>query len=213
MTEKLSVEIRKENGKHASRRLRRSGNIPAVLYGHKEETVPLTIKGEDISRVMRHGARFVELIGAVSDTALIREMQWDTYGVELLHVDFARVSADERVRREVAIELRGEAPGVRAGGVVQLILHSVDIECPAMAIPDKLQLNINHLELEGVLRVSDLAPPENVTILTDKESVVAQCVVPLEMPEEAAAAAEAIEPELIGRKAEPEEGEEGEEEK
>ncbi|MBI1901059.1 MAG: 50S ribosomal protein L25 [Planctomycetia bacterium] len=213
MTEKLSVEIRKENGKHAARRLRRSGNIPAVLYGHKEETVPLTIKGEDLSRVMRHGARFVELIGAVSDTALIREMQWDTYGVELLHVDFARVSADERVRREVAIELRGEAPGVRAGGVVQLILHSVDIECPAMAIPDKLQLNINHLELEGVLRVSDLSPPENVTILTDKESVVVQCVVPLEMPEEAAPAAEAIEPELIGRKAEPEEGEEGVEEK
>ena len=84
---------------------------------------------------MRHGSRLVDLTGAVSESAFIRELQWDTWGTSVVHVDFTRISADELVKVVVAIELRGEAPGVKEGGVVDQLVHQIEVECPAGASP------------------------------------------------------------------------------
>ena len=145
MAEVLNVESRDLRGKRNSRRLRRAGAIPCVLYGHGEDVVSLAVRGEQISSALRHGSRLVELRGAVNGSAFIREMQWDAYGKEVLHVDFTRVSLDEKVEVTVLVELRGEAPGVKEGGVVELLQHEIELECPAGSIPEKLELNINHL--------------------------------------------------------------------
>ena len=85
---------------------------------------------------MRHGSRLVDLTGAVSESAFIRELQWDTYGTHVVHVDFTRISADELVKVHLTIELRGEAPGVKEGGVVDQLIHHVEVECPAGNIPE-----------------------------------------------------------------------------
>ena len=120
MAETLKVELRTNLGKHNTRRLRRAGSVPAILYGHQQDPVCLSLASEEVDAAIRHGGRLVNLAGAMSEQAFIRDLQWDTFGLHVLHVDFSRISEHEVVEVVVAIELRGEAPGVREGGVIKL---------------------------------------------------------------------------------------------
>ncbi len=205
MAEQMTVELRESRGKMNNRRLRRLGKIPAVLYGHGEENVCLAVSADVLSATLRHGSRLVDLTGAVKESAFIRDMQWDTWGTHVLHVDFTRISADEVVEVTLNIELRGEAPGVREGGVINQLIHDVDIACPAGSIPEKLQVNINHLKLEESIPLSAIQLPQGAKLLVeDLAAIVVECVVPQELPEEAAAEAAPGEPEVIGAKKEEE---------
>ncbi|MBN2022891.1 MAG: 50S ribosomal protein L25 [Pirellulales bacterium] len=212
MAETLQVGLRDSRGKRNARRMRKGGAIPAILYGHGQDCVALSVPADAMGAALRHGSRVVELAGAVTESALIRELQWDTWGTRLLHIDFTRVSADEMVTVTVAVELRGEAPGVKAGGMIEHFVHEVEIECLATAVPDKLAVNVNHLELGGGVTVADLPLPQGARCLDDPETVVVQCVLPTEAPEEQAVegAEGEAEPEVIGgRKEKEEESEEG----
>jgi large subunit ribosomal protein L25 len=209
MTEVLKVDVRSEVGSNAVKRVRRAGYVPAVLYGHGESNVNLAIPAETLLSAVRRGSRLVELQGGVNETALIRGIQWDTYGLEVLHLDLARVSAGEKVRVKLSLELRGEAPGTREGGIVEQVLHDVEIECPAAAIPDRIEVSIRGLHLGAAIKLGELPLPADARLLDDPEDMVVHCVaVVTGEVEEEAAAAEAGEPEVIGRKP----SEEGEEE-
>ncbi len=135
-------------------------------------------------------------------------MQWDVYGLDILHVDFARVSEHERIELRVAVELRGQAPGLKQGGMVELLVHDLEIECEALRIPEKLEVNVNELQLDGSLTAADIKLPPGVTLVSDPETLVVHCVLPQAEEEGAGAEAGAAEPEVIGRKAEEEEPEE-----
>ena len=210
MSDSLEVVSRTATGTRESRRLRRQGMVPAVLYGHGEKCVDLAAKREAVEAVIRHGSRVVDLHGAVKESALIRELQWDTFGVEPIHIDLLRVNKSERVKVKVPVDLRGDAPGHRAGGIVNLVLHEVEIQCTPDQIPDKIHVHVGSLELGGVVKMHDLDLPKGATAVTDGDEVVVTCTMAGVKAEEAAAPG-AAEPELIGRKA-AEEGE-GEAEK
>jgi len=203
MAQELKVEVRDSRGKRNARRLRQSGAIPAVLYGHGKESVALSVPADVLGNLVHHGSRLVALTGAVNESAMIREVQWDTWGTHPLHVDFTRVSAHETVELDLTLELRGEAPGMKEGGLVTHSLHQMRIECPASAIPDKLLVNVNHLNLHDSITVGDLEMPAGAKSLVDAATVVVQCVEPaVELEEEEEA--EAAEPEVIGEKKEEE---------
>jgi len=209
MAEVLHVERRETRGKRNARRMRKGGSIPAILYGHGQDPVALSVPTEALQAAVRHGSRVVELSGAVSESALLRELQWDTWGTRVLHVDFTRVSAAELVSVTVAVEMRGEAPGVKAGGVIEHLLHEIQIECKATAVPEKLVVNVNHLELGGQITVGDLDVPQGGRCLAEPDTVVVQCVEPVEAPEEVEAVeAGEQEPEVIGGRKEKETEEE-----
>ena len=112
MADLIRVEQRQRLGKRNNVRLRRSGRLPAVLYGHGEEAVSLTLAADQLEASLRHGAKVVDLDGDASGKALLQDVQWDTFFQEVLHVDLLRVRAGEKVKIDVPIELRGEAPGV-----------------------------------------------------------------------------------------------------
>jgi large subunit ribosomal protein L25 len=207
MAEELNVENRPLHGKRNNRRLRHTGKIPAVLYGHGLECVSLAVPSEKLEAALRHGSRLVNLTGALSESAFIRDLQWDTYGTHVVHVDLTRISMHEKVEVQVTIELRGEAPGVREGGVIEQLIHDVPIECPAGSIPEKLTVNINHLKLGDSITVSALELPAGARVLEELDTVVVQCVVPTEAPEELTGEAGAGEPEVIGEKKDEEEEE------
>ncbi len=197
----LAVQLRQETGKRRNRRLRASGVIPAVLYGHKQDSVALSVPAEEVEAVLRHGSRFVALTGALNERAFIKECQWDTWGQAILHVDFTRVSEHERIRLTVPVELRGEAPGVKDGGVIKQLLHEIEIECEPVSAPEKIEVNINHLELPGIIHVENIAFPESVKALADSSIPVVECAEAVELPEEGEeAVADGSEPEVIGRK-------------
>jgi large subunit ribosomal protein L25 len=212
MSELLHVETRKSVGKRNNVRLRRAGRLPAVLYGHGEEAVSLTLAADQLEASIRHGAKVVDLDGAASGKALLQDIQWDTFFQHVLHVDLLRVRAGEKVKIDVPIELRGEAPGSRDGGLIEQMVHSIEIEVALDVIPDKLHLNINHLEIGGQLTAADIEDlPEGAKILDDIDMMIVHCIQPQVEEEEAVAEeAGAAEPEVIGKGKEDEE-EEGEE--
>ncbi len=213
MAESVLLEAQKRDafGSHAAHRLRRGGRVPAVLYGHKEATLALTLPAESLATAIRHGVRVLDLkADGKVEKALIREVQWDHLGQELLHVDFARISKDERIVVTVPLAVRGQSPGVAAGGLLDQPLHILEIECLALSMPDSIRVNVNELQIGQAIHVSDLKLPEGVKAVTDADAIVVQVKAPLAEPETGAApAGEQAEPEVIGRqKAAEGEGEE-----
>lgn len=208
MAETLKAQIRSQHGSRAARKMREQGLVPAVLYGHGQENVSLALAADQVRQLVQHGAKLVDFQGDVTESALIREVQWDTFGFEVIHVDFARVSVGERVETRLPVVLRGEAPGSRAGGMVEHVLHELEIECPVGSLPDRLELSIAGLDVDQALTAGDVPLPEGAKLLVDPGLMVVHCVVPVEAAEAAPGAPGAAEPEIIGRKAEgAEEGE------
>ena len=209
----LVAELRPTRGSQAARQMRRQGRVPAVLYGHKEATVSLALSRDDVVKAIRHGARVVDLqADGKTEKALIREVQWDHLGKEILHVDFARVAADERIVVPVRIELRGTAPGVAQGGVLDQPLHTLEVECPALAVPESIRVNIGELQVGGAIHVRELVLPPGVKAIAGPEVIVVHVKAPrveVEAAPVAAPVAEQAEPEVIGRQREAKE-EEGE---
>lgn len=205
-TEVVHVQVRKGTGSRDSRKLREQGRTPAVLYGHGEPSVSLSILSDDIDALVRHGGRVVELQGEVAGNALVRSVQWDSLGSEILHLDLTRVSAGETVETTVPVELRGTAPGTQSGGILEHVTHEVEIKCPVNLIPEKISCSIKNLKLGEAIHVSDLALPEGATMLTDGGQVVVHCIEPAG-EDETTGLADGAEPEVIGRKAADEEEE------
>jgi ribosomal protein L25 (general stress protein Ctc) len=104
MAQQLAVDSRDTQGKRRNRRLRAAGRVPAILYGHGLENVSLAVDADELASVIRHGSRLVSLAGAVNESAFIRELQWDTWGTHIVHVDFTRISEHEIVEVRVPVE-------------------------------------------------------------------------------------------------------------
>jgi large subunit ribosomal protein L25 len=207
----LETQPREGRGSQAARQLRRKGLVPAVVYGHKEPTVAIALPLETIDNAIRRGVRVVDLRTDGKDQkAFIKEVQWDHLGKEVLHVDFARVAVDERIVVTVPLELRGNAPGVNAGGMLDQPIHTLSVECLAISIPESIRVNVGELQIGASIYVRDLVLPPGVKAMTDPDAIVVHITTPVAEPEAAAAAEapEQAEPEVIGRqKAEEEEGE------
>lgn len=206
----LNAQDRQGAGTRWARRLRKQGQVPCALYGHREATLSLTIAGGEIAKAIRHGVRLIDLKhGKGTNKALIREVQWDHLGQDILHVDFARISVDERIEVEVRVEIRGTAPGVAEGGNLISPLHTLLVECLAIAIPESIRVNIGELHLNQSIHVKELKLPEGVKVLNDEDAIVVQ-VIPAKAEAEPTPleAATTGEPEIIGKKKEDEAEEE-----
>src|SRR4051812_21652308 len=211
MAENLNVKRREKLGGGNNRRLRRTGQVPAVLYGHGEASIALAIESSAIMNVIRHGHKLVRLQGDAAEGAFIKAVQWDVYGKQLIHIDLLRVSDTEKVTTTVTVELKGTAAGLSEGSIIEFVLHELEIECPAASVPDKLTVNINDLHINQAIHARQVPLPEGARVLDDPELVVVHCIKP-HVEEEAAATAAiepgAAEPELIRKEKAAEEGEE-----
>lgn len=201
MSEVLEVSLRESRGKLRSRRLRREGKLPAVLYGHGQDSVSLTIPADQVETTLRHGAHVVELKGAAKGQALLQDIQWDTFQLHVLHVDLLRVDASDRVTVVIPLVRHGEAPGEKEGGVVEMLYHSLEIETSPAAIPERFEINVNGLHINGELTVADVQDvSEEVKFLIEMDTTLVQCVEPTVLPDEEEAVASGEEPEVIGQK-------------
>ena len=175
----LKAEPRTGSGTSAAYKLRKKGLVPGIVYGHKEANVAVTVNAEELDRAIRvQHARVLDLqIGGKKETVLIRELQWDTFGRQMLHIDFARVSATDRVKVTIPVELKN-TPKITGGGVLDQPLHTLHIECSPVQIPDSIRVDILNLTLGAPIHVSDLKLPEGVTVLEAAEAVVVQLKLP-----------------------------------
>jgi large subunit ribosomal protein L25 len=201
---RIRVEPRNERknkgtGTRVARQLRKSGRIPAIIYGHKQAVVPVTLSHEDAWRMVNSPGhmRELDLVGT-TETVLVREVQWDHLGKEIIHLDFARVSAEEIVEAEVPLELRGQPAGAAAGGIVEHLVHSLRIKCRAAAIPDSIKVDISELQVDQGVHVGDLKLPPDVTVDADPDLLLVHVVTRAAAPEPTEAAAETpAQPEVI----------------
>jgi len=206
-TAQVTARQRSELGSRANKRLRDSGQIPGVIYGHKEAVIPVTLPRKELTGHLDHGTHLFDLaLDGKSEKVLVKEVQYDHLGLDIIHVDFARVSLDEKVEVTVPLELKGTPKGEAEGGVLQQIISELEVECLVTDIPEVIRHNVSDMEKDSVLHIRDLKLPPGVKVMQDKDLIVATVreieeAAPTEVVEAAAA-----EPEVIGRK--PAEGEE-----
>jgi len=211
----LRAERREVKGSASVRRLRRQGRVPGILYGHGEEVLMLSLPAEAFHELLETGRRLAILdVAGKQERVLVKEIQFDTWGREILHVDFSRVALDEAVTIPVEVVAHGTPKAVLAGAVLEQPLHALDVECNADHIPDQIVVEVAELEPGAMLHVRDLELPEGVRAIAEPETIVFVLREAREEEEAEAPAPEAAadEPEVIGRAAK-EEGEEKEAEK
>lgn len=208
--ETLKAIARTNMGTRRARDLRREGMVPGIIYGHKEPPVAFAVSEHDLGRLLQHGEHLVELdLDGQKGNYLVKDVQYDPLGVQVVHVDFARVNLDEAVEVTVPVTLRGTPAGAADGGVLMPALAVVKVRCLVTSIPEEIRVSVKDLKVGDVLHVRDLPALEGVTILLDGDAIVASCQ---RVAEEVAAPVvegeEPAQPEVIGKgKKEEEEGE------
>lgn len=204
----LNVSPRTVIGK-ANRRLAEADQIPGVLYGMGRDAVPVAVSRHDFELFMSHHAAGSTLVEIQLEgekkpvNAMIREVQTSPLKGSIMHVDFLAVALNKPVHAVVALHLVNDPAGVKAGGVLTVDLHQLNVEAKPAELPEFIEADVAALEVGDTLHVADIAAPKGVTILDDGELIVAS-VTPPTVAVEAAEVAEEAEPEVIGAKPEEE---------
>ena len=218
----VAADKRNESGKGSARSLRRAGILPAVVYS-EGNCIPIQINTKIMTKLLTSGAAEHSLItvqineGGSKKTSehpvLVKDYQLDPVSDELLHVDFMEVSLKDRLTVTVALSVAKKPVGVKMGGIMQLRLREIEIECLPTNIPDTIEIDAEHVEIGGSMHVSDITLPEGVEFVTDQSEVILTVTAPVVEEEkvEEEAVEDGAEPELVGGKGKEEE--EGEEKK
>jgi len=210
MNPTIPTQPREAFGKNASYRIRQSGRIPAILYGEGRKNQALVLDKKDVIRILKSETGLntlfkIEIEGGERDV-MIKDVQIDPLTDQLIHADLIQIDMNKVVRVEVPIELLGEAIGVKTeGGFIDFMTRELMIECLPAMIPERLTVDVSELHLHQSIKVSDVALPEGIKLITDPGAVVALVQVPHEEKVEAApvveegveAAAAPAEPEVI----------------
>ncbi len=207
--EAIQVVKKEKHGTRSSRRLRTEGQIPAVLYGQGKDSESVTLPATAFEDAVHRHVRVFQLgLGKEKIQALVKDIQYDHLGDDILHVDFLRVKEGQKVRVKVAIDFQGHPKGVTAGGEFVHVISDLEVECEVMHIPESIPVKVGHLELNQSITVKDLELPQGVSTPTSKESMVCTVVTKALEPEPTAEGAPlATEPELIKKPVAAEDGE------
>ena len=208
----LKVQDREERGSRATRRLRRQGLVPGVVYGGKDGGCSaFSVDARELRRVLIAGSAVFDVeVDGGARPVIVKDQQHHPVRDHIVHIDLLEVRLDEKIQTTVALELTGieEAPGVKEGGIVEHVTRELNIEALPTSIPENITVDVSHLEIAGTMHLSEVTPPEGVEFLDDpEETIVATVTTPTEV-EEPEIEEEA---ELVGEDGEPIEAAEGEE--
>lgn len=177
---KIDAQKRTGKGTRASARLRLEGLVPANLYGHGQDSMMLSMSEDVVRPLVYSGHKLVEInCDGKVETALVREVQWDSFSKYITHVDFVRIDVNERVHVVVPVHLRGTAPGTVTGGILEQPVHTLHIEASAADVPDSIVVKIDKLLMGQAIHVRDLVDlPSGVTIKGSPDQIVVHVIPP-----------------------------------
>lgn len=208
----LAVELRDGTGKGVTRKIRRAGRVPAVIYGHGKATLSLSLDPKSLESILKASDAGVNtLIGLEGDSAisgktvLVKELQRDPIDGFLMHADLFEVDPEEKIAISVPVHVVGTAEGITMGGILDHALREVELECLPSAIPDAIELDVTALSLGDSIHVRDLVVGEGISVRTHEELPVVSVILPTVVEEEP----EVSDEELEGEAAEGEAGEGG----
>jgi large subunit ribosomal protein L25 len=212
-TSRPSVEVspRDQFGSRNTRRLRRTGQVPGVVYGTPEgDVIAFSAEARELRRILVGAGALIDLkVDGDARPVIVKDMQFHPVRGDLMHIDFVQVRLDEKIQTQVAVHVEGvdDAPGVKEGGVLEQATHQLNIEALPTAIPDAIVVDVSGLGIAETMHLSAVTPPEGVTFLDDlEETIIATIVVPTEEPEEPEVEEEAG---VVGEEGEAEAGAEG----
>lgn len=187
----VSANIRTATGTGAVNRLRKSGAIPAVVYGRGRDNLNVQLDSRSFTKIINHSASDNILVNLQIDSgnqlALVQEVQHDHIKGGIIHVDFHAVNENEDIHAAVPVELVGEAAGLKFGGLLELLVHALEVHCLPKDLPEKIQIDVAHLKVGDAIHVSEVTLPKGVSTRIDGSVIVAHLVEP--KVEEAAPAA------------------------
>jgi large subunit ribosomal protein L25 len=207
----IDVEKREEFGSRTTRRLRKSGRVPGVVYGGGDgECINFSADARELRRVLVGAGALIDLkVGGETKPVIVKDTQQHPVRGELLHIDFLQVRLDEKIQTTVPLHVEGQedAPGIKEGGVLEVPTHQLNIEALPTEIPEQITVDVSGLGMTETMHLSAITPPAGVTFLDDpEETIIATIVIPAEEPEEPEVEEEV---EGVGEDAEAEAGAEG----
>ena len=201
----LPAELRERAGKGASRELRRDGRVPAVIYGGKEDPVAIHVEAKELVRQLGTGHFMNSIVmvevGGKKVRALPKDVALHPVTDRPLHVDFLRLAKDSKIHVEVPVVFINEeaSPGLKKGGVLNVVRHELELVCESDKIPDDIQLDLTGLDLGDSIHISQITlPAGSVSAITDRDFTIATVVAPSGLRSEAAEGAEGGESEAEG---------------
>ena len=172
----LKAEYRKRAGSKHSAAVRKNGRIPAIVYGHKQEPAAISLDEHDFTVGLHHGHRLLDVqLGNKTEKLLVKEVQYDYLGKDIIHVDFMRVDLAEKVKVSVRIELKGTALGTNSGGIVEEHINHLEVECKVTDIPESIIVSVKDLDVGDTLHASDVELGEGVQLVSSADLLVATC--------------------------------------
>jgi large subunit ribosomal protein L25 len=197
----LEALVRQSSGGQKTALLRRAGKLPAVVYGLGGGSVSIEVNAADAEHAIHSGAHLVDLkLDGKIEHVLIQQVQYDHLQAGIQHVDFLRIDPNHKVRVKVPLDFRGTPKGTKEGGILEVQTAEVEVEVLPLAIPDIIRVNVEHLELHGILHVREITVPEGVRLLNSPEQILCQVRTVKEETPVLEAAPGPTEPEVIGKK-------------
>ena len=196
--QEVSVEARASRGKGPAYQARQKGLIPAIIYGGKDEPQTINIDGRTLERQIEKGAFLTTLLmldlGGKKTRVIPRQVQLDPVSDRPVHVDFLRLAEGATVRLEIPVHFKGqgESPGLKKGGVLNIVRHEMELICPADRIPNEILVDVTTLDINESIHISALSLPEGVkTVIRERDFTICSIVAPTSVKEEQRAAAAA----------------------
>lgn len=168
----LQSQMRNDRGSRKARKLRDSGQIPVVVYGHGEAPVSIAVNLHQLSEALHHGNRIFEAdLNGTKQTLLVKDLQYDYLGRKVIHADMVRVDLTETVQVTVPVETRGTAKS----GIIDILLGSLQVECVVTSIPDKFSISVREMNIGDMVKAEQIPLPAGVKLVTDPGALVLMC--------------------------------------
>ena len=213
MNQGLKAEIREKTGSKLAAKERKDGQLPAIVFGHKQEAVAVLLDAHEFLNELHHGHRLIDLeVGKAKEKVIVKDLQYDYLGKNIIHVDLMRVDITETIKLTVPVELRGTAKGTHDSGIIEEHLDHLEVECKATDIPETIVVSVKEVGVGDSIHAKDVELPAGVKLVTDDEALIVTChLVAAAKAEEDAELMEgeeaaSAEPEVITEKKEDEEG-------
>jgi large subunit ribosomal protein L25 len=172
----LEAQVRKRVGTQDSTRLRKQGRIPAIVYGHKQDPLAVSFNAHDFAEGLHHGYRLMDLsVDGQTQAVLVKDVQYDHLGRDVIHTDLVRVNVTERIKVSVPIELKGTAKGTHEGGMIEEHVDHLDIEVLVSSIPEAIFVQVKDVGVGDSLHASDVELPEGVTLASPADTLLVTC--------------------------------------
>jgi len=172
----LKAEIREQTGSKAVRKVRKQGKIPAIVYGHKQEPVAVSLDEHNFAEGLHHGHRLMDVqIGKKKEKIIVKDLQYDYLGKNIIHADLMRVDITEMVKVTVPVELKGIAKGTHESGIIEEHADRLEIECKVTDIPEAIVVSVKEVGVGDALHASDISLPDGVKLVSSPEALVVTC--------------------------------------